>query len=82
MCVFNSDEDISGYLGWATGWGSLYSGGPLSRYNMQVTMPVLSDARCQQRFGDDVDGATHICAGEVGQNKDTCQVNLGLFQEI
>jgi len=76
-CVQRSSEDLSGKTSWATGWGTLFSGGSLSRYNMQVPMPVLTDARCIQRFGEDVDGPTHVCAGEVGNNKDTCQGDSG-----
>jgi secreted trypsin-like serine protease len=43
-------------------------------------MPVLTDARCEQRFdgaNNMVDPPTQICAGEVGGNKDTCQGDSG-----
>ena len=40
---------------------------------MQVSMPFLTDARCKQKYPD-VNSAIKVCAGETGQNKDTCQV--------
>ena len=74
VCYQRSSADLSGQTSWATGWGTLFSGGSLSRYNMQVAMPVLTDARCKQRFGANLDPRLGICAGEVGNNLDTCQV--------
>ena len=40
---------------------------------MQVSMPLLTDSRCKQR-NPEVDTSSQVCAGEIGQNKDTCQV--------
>ena len=40
---------------------------------MEVSMPFLNDSRCKQRYPE-VNSQTQVCAGEVGQNKDTCQV--------
>jgi secreted trypsin-like serine protease len=77
VCYQRSSADLSGQTSWATGWGTLFSGGSLSRYNMQVAMPVLTDARCKQRFGANLDPNLGICAGEVGNNKDTCQGDSG-----
>ena len=42
---------------------------------MQVAMPWLTDARCKQKYPQ-VDATNAICAGETGDYKDTCQVNL------
>ena len=44
-------------------------------------MPFLTDARCLQRYSE-VTTQSQVCAGEVGQNKDTCQVIISLFIEI
>lgn len=76
MCVQTSSEDLSDKPGWATGWGANVTGGPLSRYKMQVEMKILTEARCTQKFADDIDGLRHLCAGEVGENKDSCGVIL------
>lgn len=60
-------------LRWATGWGTLRSGGAVSRYLMEVQMPFLTDTRCKQKYSI-ADIPTMVCAGETGENKDTCQV--------
>ncbi len=64
----------------ATGWGSTVSGGGSSLVHREVSMPVLTDARCEQRFDGSnnmLDPPTQICAGEEGGNKDTCQGDSG-----
>ena len=45
---------------------------------MQVSMPFLNDTRCVQRYNL-VNPQLQVCAGEIGQNKDTCQVINNLF---
>ena len=45
----------------------------VSDFLMQVSMPFLTDARCKEKYPD-VNSAIKVCAGETGQNKDTCQV--------
>lgn len=42
---------------------------------MQVSMPFLNDTRCIERYPQ-VDSQIQVCAGEIGENKDTCQVSL------
>ena len=44
-------------------------------------MPFLTDARCVERYPE-VTPQSQVCAGEIGQNKDTCQVIISLFIEI
>ena len=41
-------------------------------------MPFLTDTRCKQRYSS-VNSQLQVCAGEVGQNKDTCQVIIELL---
>ena len=43
-------------------------------------MPFLTDARCKKRYTD-VTSKSQVCAGEVGQNKDTCQVIISLLNK-
>lgn len=62
---------------WATGWGTLTFGGSVSRYHMQVQMPVLTDSACKSKFGTNLDVTTQVCAGVAGANKDTCQGDSG-----
>lgn len=40
----------------------------------QVDIPVLSDAKCLEKFTR-YNAELQLCAGETGQGKDTCQVN-------
>ena len=38
-------------------------------------MPWLTDARCKQKYPAIAEIVNSICAGETGDNTDTCQVN-------
>jgi hypothetical protein len=42
---------------------------------MEVPMPWLTDARCKQKYPAIAEIVNSICAGETGDNTDTCQVN-------
>jgi secreted trypsin-like serine protease len=80
VCFPPAGTDYNGKSSWATGWGTLFSGGTVSRYHMEVEMPVLSDASCKSKFGGTnnmLDPTTQICAGVSGQGKDTCQGDSG-----
>jgi len=79
VCIPAPHQDWAGNQNdcWATGWGTLFSGGSVSRYNMQVQMPHLHDARCRERFGTRVNTTEQCCAGEVGFGLDTCQGDSG-----
>jgi secreted trypsin-like serine protease len=79
-CFPANGENYDGLVSWATGWGTLSAGGTVSRYHMQVSMPVLSDAACKSKFGGTnnmLDPPTQVCAGVSGGNKDTCQGDSG-----
>jgi hypothetical protein len=41
-------------------------------------MPFLTDTRCSQKYSG-INTQSQVCAGEVGQNKDTCQVIIELL---
>jgi len=79
-CYPAASDTYAGAESWATGWGTLFSGGSISRYHMQVKMPVLTDAACKTKFAGSNNmliPATQICAGVSGENKDTCQGDSG-----
>jgi secreted trypsin-like serine protease len=79
-CYPAANAVYAGMNSWATGWGSTFSGGSVTRYQMEVMMPVLTDAACTAKFGganNMLDARTQICAGVSGANKDTCQGDSG-----
>jgi hypothetical protein len=67
-------EREESHTSWATGFGLTYqfSSNP-SRYLMEVLMPVLTNKKCEKKYGN-VKSEFQLCAGEVGGRKDTCQV--------
>ncbi len=70
-------ENYQGRVAWATGWGTASSSSSYpSRYLQQVSMSVLTDSRCVQKFSSNyqIDVYTQLCAGETNQMRDTCQV--------
>jgi len=73
-------DTYEGKTSWATGWGTLNSGGQVATYHMEVSMPVLTDASCRSKFGGTnnmLNPTTQVCAGETGRGKDTCQGDSG-----
>jgi len=80
VCIPNLGEVFTVYTCVATGWGSTFSGGGVSLPHREVSMPVLTDDRCEERFDGSnnmIDPPTQVCAGEEGENKDTCQGDSG-----
>lgn len=69
-----------------TGWGSIYSGGPLTLDLLEVAVPIVSDADCVAAYEDPdlpawvptMDPTTMVCAGLLGTGgKDSCQGDSG-----
>jgi len=80
VCYPDVSDTYAGKQSVATGWGSLFSGGGSAARHQEVSMPILTDARCEQRFdgtNNMLEPTTQVCAGEVGQGKDTCQGDSG-----
>lgn len=77
VCIPNGAVQYGGRDSYATGWGTLASGGSVSRYLQEVKMPFLTDARCRAKYGTAADTTVHVCAGETGGGKDTCQGDSG-----
>ena len=48
-----------------SGWGTIFSSGPLSNTLQYVKVPTVSDATCNaaDSYDGDVDPTTMICAG-------------------
>jgi hypothetical protein len=73
VCIPNSlNANFAGKVSWATGFGQLAYQGHSPSQLMEVEMPILTDARCKQKYPNSFT-AVHLCAGD-NQNKDTCQV--------
>lgn len=76
--ISNQDDGYVGEMATATGWGTLYSGGPVSKYLREVDLEVRSDADCVSQVASIfVHPETMICAGTKGDNEDTCQGDSG-----
>jgi len=72
--VFESQESI------AVGWGSTSSGGSSASKHREVSLPILTNAKCEERFDGTsnlIEPKTQLCAGEEGGDKDTCQGDSG-----
>lgn len=75
-CIPDGTDTYENKDAWVTGYGTLFSGGPISTEIRQADVVTLSNERCIERFGD-IDPETQICAGEAGGSKDTCQGDSG-----
>jgi len=80
VCFPADGDDFASQESIAVGWGSTFSGGSSAPTHREVSMPVLTDARCEQRFDGTsnlIEPSTQICAGEDQEGKDTCQGDSG-----
>lgn len=80
ICLPTTTSQFQGFNAYATGWGSLASGGSLSAVKMQVSLPLQNDASCKSYYvpyGINIDTNSQVCAGIHGQGKDTCQGDSG-----
>jgi secreted trypsin-like serine protease len=58
------------------GWGRTRSGGPVSRYLLKATVPVVSDYDCGQAYSA-YDPNSMVCAGYPQGGTDGCQGDSG-----
>ena len=58
-----------------SGWGTLRSGGALPDLLHAVEVPLVSDASCEDSYGNRMSAKEMLCAGEEG--KDSCQGDSG-----
>ncbi|MGA5553709.1 S1 family peptidase [Streptomyces lavendulocolor] len=59
------------------GWGATREGGGQQRYLRKATVPFVSDASCQQSYGNELVPGEEICAGYIQGGVDTCQGDSG-----
>ncbi|XP_066266384.1 chymotrypsinogen A-like [Branchiostoma lanceolatum] len=76
-CLPEAGLDVQSKTCWVTGWGSERLGGSTTTKLMEVSMPLLTDTRCDQRYGNMVNTDSAICAGEFSVNSGACQGDSG-----
>ncbi|MEZ4868700.1 MAG: serine protease [Caldilineaceae bacterium] len=64
-----------GTMATVTGWGTTAEGGTLARQLMEVEVPIVSNAQCDQSYGIITDNM--ICAGYADGGQDSCQGDSG-----
>ena len=76
-CMPEPQMDVVSQTGWVTGWGAENLGGPATTKLMQVSLPILSDGSCKQRYDFMVDTERTVCAGEYTVYMGACQGDSG-----
>lgn len=76
-CMPEAGLDVQGKTGWVTGWGAPKFGSTTTTKMFEVSMPILTDARCKARYGYMVDTNSVVCAGEFSVNSGACQGDSG-----
>jgi len=72
---YSGEEYSDGTMCTVTGWGTTSQGGSLGRILQKVSVPVVSDAKCRNAYGQEDILDSMICAGVAG--KDSCQGDSG-----
>ena len=64
---------------WATGWGTISSGGARSDTLREVNIDRIADSACgaPSSYGSDFHPETMVCAGEIAGGQDACQGDSG-----
>ena len=76
VCIPTTAATYDSSPAWITGFGlTVDGGGSVSRYLMEVAVPLASDSYCVSRWG--INTTTQICAGTVGLGKDSCNGDSG-----
>ena len=66
---FMTQESIA----WLTGWGAQFYQGQTTNEKYQVSMKLISDVRCKQKYDKLYDANKQLCAGESTGNSGACQ---------
>ncbi|XP_042859162.1 serine proteinase stubble-like isoform X2 [Penaeus japonicus] len=81
VCLPRKEDFVVGGTGVATGWGRLYSKGPLPSVLQKVELPIVSNAKCTAMFleagyKEDIPDI-FLCAGYEEGKEDTCEGDSG-----
>merc|ERR1712180_47615 len=71
------EEYDEGTICTVTGWGTTSAGGHLSNILQKVNVPVVSDEKCRDAYGQSKVADSMICAGLDEGGKDSCQGDSG-----
>lgn len=69
-------DEIVGRNSTTSGWGTLSAGGSQSAVKMEVTVPLISNEKCELAYENNIHD-TMICAGFDEGGKDACQGDSG-----
>lgn len=75
VCIPDGSVSYVNVFCWAAGWGTM-SNGQLATVKQHVNLKIV-EAECVAYYGTQYDPVTMICAGIVGDGKDTCQGDSG-----
>ncbi|GAA1008352.1 serine protease [Streptomyces sp. F-3] len=77
--VSPADTDVytPGTTARVLGWGTTAVNGPSSNQLRTATVPITSDAECQNAYGSDFVASDMVCAGHPSGGVDTCQGDSG-----
>uniref|UniRef100_H2Y1T3 Peptidase S1 domain-containing protein n=1 Tax=Ciona intestinalis TaxID=7719 RepID=H2Y1T3_CIOIN len=80
ICLPNGEQIAEGTKCWATGYGAISEGGPLSQTLRQVALPIANSQTCVQnyaRISRTVNPVKTMCAGYEQGGRDSCQGDSG-----
>ncbi|XP_078490118.1 uncharacterized protein LOC100185217 isoform X2 [Ciona intestinalis] len=80
ICLPNGEQVAEGTKCWATGYGAISEGGPLSKTLRQVALPIANSQTCVQnyaRISRTVNTVKTLCAGYDQGGRDSCQGDSG-----
>ncbi|KAF4517825.1 hypothetical protein B566_EDAN008931 [Ephemera danica] len=81
ICLPGSDDSLVGETGTVTGWGRLSEGGTLPSILQQVSVPIVSNEKCQSMFlragRNEHIPDIFLCAGYENGGRDSCQGDSG-----
>lgn len=76
VCLPPPGKSFAGTRGYVTGWGTIYSNGPVSNVIQEVIVPVWQQNECSAAYPNKIYPGM-MCAGTKEGGKDSCQGDSG-----
>lgn len=76
VCLPPAGRSFEGNLGYVTGWGTIYFGGPVSQTLQEVIVPVWTQSECTAAYPGRIQSGM-MCAGNRQGGQDSCQGDSG-----